>query len=84
MRPIKGNILNLLLVNLVSVGNEKSLSLFGFKENWFPRAGAFFWFPRAGVGMNEGRASVQSFWITRRWRVANAFPRWRMGTRKTG
>jgi hypothetical protein len=41
---------------------------------------AFFWFPRAGVGTDSGRASV--LWVTRRWRVANAFPRQRVGTRK--
>jgi len=42
----------------------------------------FFWFPRAGVVTHSGRASVQYFGITRRWRVANAFPRQRVGTRK--
>jgi hypothetical protein len=42
-----------------------------------------FWFPRAGVVTHSGRASVQSLSITRRWRVANAFPRRRVGTRIT-
>ncbi|MDM8562617.1 hypothetical protein QUF54_04610 [Candidatus Marithioploca araucensis] len=40
----------------------------------------FDWFPRAGVGTDSGRASV--LWVTRRWRVAKAFPRQRVGTRK--
>jgi hypothetical protein len=37
---------------------------------------------RAGVGTHSGRASVQFLSITRRWRVVNAFPRQRVGTRK--
>ncbi|MDM8563126.1 hypothetical protein QUF54_07215, partial [Candidatus Marithioploca araucensis] len=41
-----------------------------------------YWFPRAGVGTHSGRASVQSVWVTRRWRVVKAFPRQRVGTRK--
>jgi hypothetical protein len=41
-----------------------------------------YWFPRAGVGTHSGRASVQSVWVTRRWRVVNAFPRQRVGTRE--
>ncbi len=32
---------------------------------------------RAGVGTDSGRASV--LWVTRRWRVANAFPRQYVG-----
>ncbi|MDM8562096.1 hypothetical protein QUF54_01960 [Candidatus Marithioploca araucensis] len=32
------------------------------------------------MGTDSGRASV--LWVTRRWRVANAFPRQRVGTRK--
>ena len=42
----------------------------------------FFWFPRAFVRTHSGRASVQSLSFPRRWRVANAFPRRRVGTRK--
>ena len=38
----------------------------------------FFWFPRAGVVTHSGRASVQFLWVTRRWRVAKAFPRRRV------
>ena len=38
----------------------------------------FFWFPRAFVRTHSGRASVQSLWVTRRRRVAKAFPRQRV------
>ncbi|MDM8562100.1 hypothetical protein QUF54_01980 [Candidatus Marithioploca araucensis] len=33
------------------------------------------------MGTHSGRASVQSVWVTRRWRVVKAFPRQRVGTR---
>jgi len=64
-------ILNLLLIiNKVTQLRAGTLNLQGFSN--------LFWFPRAGAGIHSGRASVQYFlWSTRRWRVANAFPRQR-------
>ena len=71
------NIYSILLVGMLSV-TACEIDFFEKLIKNFSGSHALAW------ELNEGRACVQCLWADRprRWRVVNAFPRRRVGTRK--